>query len=104
MCDVCGQEVASITESDLYLRFILGEVRMEELTTSRERHIRCHPELAQFIVSSDFEPVHCQGVFAKEHLDAAFVAEQQARVTRAWRRLQDVAKKPIPLHEYPLPE
>ena len=30
-CEVCGQDVEAITESDLYLRFVLGEVPLEML-------------------------------------------------------------------------
>jgi len=26
LCDVCGQDVAAITDSDLYLRYVMGEV------------------------------------------------------------------------------
>src|SRR2546423_9550745 len=40
LCDVCGAEVAEITDSDLYLRYILGEVSLASLHVSRERHIR----------------------------------------------------------------
>ena len=29
LCDVCGQDVGEITESDLYLRYLLGEVPPE---------------------------------------------------------------------------
>jgi len=104
LCDVCGKDVEAITESDLYLRYILGEVPPLELPTLRERHIRCNPATAQYIVDPAFEPVRCEGMFAKEQMDAAYVAEQEARVTRAWRRLQEVPKLGIPLTEYPLPE
>ena len=31
MCDVCGKDVEDITDSDLYLRYILGEVRPDHL-------------------------------------------------------------------------
>jgi hypothetical protein len=104
LCDVCGQDVEAITNSDLYLRYIMGEVSPLELPTLRERHIRCNPATAQYIVAAGFEPVRCEGVFAKAHLDAAYVAEQETLVTRAWRRLQEVPKLGIPLTEYPLPE
>ena len=104
LCDVCGKDVEAITESDLYLRYILGEVSPLELPTLRERHIRCNPATAQYIVDPAFEPVRCEGMFAKEQMDAAYVMEQEARVTRAWRRLQEVPKLGIPLTEYPLPE
>jgi hypothetical protein len=104
LCEVCSQDVAEMTESDLYLRYVLGEVAPEHLHRTPERHIRCNPSLAQFIVDPSFEPVHCDGPFAKETLDAAYVAEQEARVTRAWRRLQELPCLRIPIIEYPLPE
>ena len=57
LCDVCGQEVEEMTDSDLYLRYVLGEVHPEQLHLLRERHIRCNPVTAQFIVDPGFEPV-----------------------------------------------
>ena len=105
LCDVCGQEVEEITDSDLYLRYVLGEVHPEQLHLLRERHIRCNPVTAQFIVDPGFEPVRCEGAFAKEQLDAAYVAEQEAQITRGWRRLQEIPKLGLPtIQEYPLPE
>jgi len=104
LCDVCGSDVEAMTDSDLYLRFILGEVRAEELHVNRERHIRCNPVLAQFIVDPAFQPVVCEGPFAKELLDSGSVAEQEERVTRAWRRLQQLPGSGLPILEYPLPE
>jgi hypothetical protein len=104
LCDVCGEEVEQITDSDLYLRYVLGEVSPLQLPTMRERHIRCNPATAQYIVDAAFEPVRCEGFFAKESLDAAFVAEQEERVTRAWRRLQQLPTLGLPITEYPLPE
>jgi hypothetical protein len=104
LCQVCGLEVEEITESDLYLRFVLGEVPAEQLHLLPECHIRCNPSLAQYIVDPAFPPVCCEGAFAKEHLDAAFAAEEEARVTRGWRRLQEVPTLGVPIIEYPLPE
>jgi hypothetical protein len=104
LCDVCGGEVAEITDSDLYLRFILGEVSLPQLHESPERHLRCNPATAQFIVDPAFPPVRCEGPFAKEFLDPAFVHEQEERVTRAWRRLQALPALNLPIAEYPLPE
>lgn len=104
LCDVCGREVEAIIDSDLYLRYVLGEVPPDRLTATPERHVRCNPTLAQFIVDPRFEPPPCQGPFAKEHLDAAFVAEQEAKVTRAWRRLQELPSLGLTIAEYPLPE
>jgi hypothetical protein len=104
LCEVCGQDVAEITDSDLYLRYVLGEVPPEQLHRVPERHIRCNPALAQFIVDPAFEAVRCEGPFAKEHLDAVYVAEQEARLTRGWRRLQELPKLGVPIIDYPLPE
>src|SRR5262249_28828570 len=104
LCEVCGGDVEAITDSDLYLRFVLGEVAPEKLHLLRERHIRCNPSLAQFIVDPAFPPVVCEGPFAKDQLDAAFVAEEETRVTRGWRRLQELPALGLPILEYPLPE
>ena len=88
LCEVCGGEVAEITDSDLYLRYVLGEVPAEQLHILPERHVRCNPALAQYVVDPAFPPMHCEGFFAKETLDAEFVATEEARVTRGWQRLQ----------------
>ena len=104
LCDVCGEDVEQITESDLYLRYVLGEVSPLVLPKERERHIRCNPAMAQYIVDPAFDAMRCEGMFAKETLDAAFVREQEERVTRAWRRLQEIPTLGIPITEYPLPE
>jgi hypothetical protein len=104
LCDVCGGDVESITDSDLYLRYVLGEVVPEELHLLRERHIRCNLALAQYIVDPDFPPIHCDGPFAKEGFDSAYVKEQEARVTRGWRRLQELPRLGLSIVEYPLPE
>jgi hypothetical protein len=104
LCEVCGRDVGEITDSDLYLRYVLGEVPAEQLHLLRERHVRCNPALAQYIVDPAFAPVRCEGVFAKEAMDPAFVAEEEARVTRGWRRLQELPALGVPIIEYPLPE
>jgi len=104
LCDVCGGDVESITESDLYLRYVLGEVSPLQLPSLRERHIRCNPATAQYIIDPGFEPVTCRGMFAKENLDPGFVNDEETRVTRAWRRLQEIPRLGIPITEYPLPE
>jgi hypothetical protein len=105
LCDVCAKDVEAIIDSDLYLRFILGEVHPEQLHRTPERHIRCNPILAQFVVDPAFEPVKCPGAFAKQHLDAEFVAHEEDRVTRGWRRLQEIPILGLStIQEYPLPE
>ncbi len=104
LCDVCGADVEAITDSDLYLRYILGEVSPLALPTQRERHIRCNPALAQYIVDPAFDPVRFEGAFAKENLDPEFVRAEEDRVTRGWRRLQAVPTLGVTIPEYPLPE
>ena len=104
LCDVCGQDVAELTDSDLYLRYVIGLLDPEVLHTTSERHIRCNPSLAQYIVADDFEPVAVDGAFNKRQLDTAFVRDQETLVTRGWKRLQEVAGLGIPIIEYPLPE
>ena len=104
LCEVCGEEVEDITTSDLYLRFVLGEVDPEKLHVAPERHIGCNPTLGQFIVDEEFPAVVVEGAFAKSGLDPEFVAEEEARVTRGFRRLREVfAVEGMPLTEYPLP-
>ena len=104
LCDVCGKDVEDITQSDLYLRFVMGQVRPDELHRTPERHIRCNPTVAQFIVDPAFESVRVDGPFAKEHLDPNYVREQESLVTLAWRRLQEIPQLGIHIIEYPLPE
>ncbi len=105
LCEVCGQDVADITDSDLYLRYVLGEVDPETLHIRPERHIRCNPTLAQFIVAEGFEPVVVEGPFAKAELDPEFVAQEEQRVTAGYLRLREVFQRTeeIPITEYPLP-
>jgi hypothetical protein len=100
-CEVCGRDVEAIVDSDLYLRYVLGEVPLEGLHLAPERHVRCNPALAQYIVDASFEPVACEGPFGKRELDASFVAEEERRVTRAWRRLQEIPTLGLSLAEYP---
>ena len=104
LCDICGGDVENIWDSDLYLRYVIGQVDPETLHTTRERHIRCNPTLAQFIVDPAFPRIACDGAFAKANLDPTFVAEEEARVTRGWRRLQEIPTLGLPVTEYPLPE
>ena len=105
LCDVCGGDVENITDSDLYLRFVTGMLDPETLHTTRERHIRCNPALAQFIVDETFSPVVVEGDFDKRKLDRAFVQERESLITRGWRRLHELqGQKELSILEYPLPE
>ena len=101
-CDVCGRDVEVVTESDLYLRYVLGEVPLEMLHLSPERHVRCNPALAQYVVDERFPPLACDGPFGKDHFDPDYVAQEERRVSRGWRRLQSIPTLGVTLAEYPL--
>ena len=101
-CEVCGADVATIADSDLYLRYVLGEVPLEQLHLSPERHIRCNPALAQYIVDPRFEPMTCEGAFAKSLFDREFVESEERRVTRGWQRLLAIPGLGLSVPEYPL--
>ena len=105
------------TEIDSEARSLLDEVKPggviifgrnvaqpEQLHLLPERHIPCNPALAQYIIDPEFPPLRCEGLFAKEQLDPTFVAEEEARVTRGWRRLRELPALGLPILEYPLPE
>ncbi len=101
-CEVCGLDVEAIVESDLYLRYVLGEVPLELIHRLRERHIACNPALAQYIVDPAFTPIACEGPFAKTSMDADFVRGEEERVTRGWWRLQAIPTLGLTVAEYPL--
>ncbi|HEV3025079.1 MAG TPA: hypothetical protein VGX76_21560 [Pirellulales bacterium] len=105
LCDICGDDVEEMTDSDLYLRYVIGLVDPETLHTTRERHVRCNAVLAQFIVDGDFDPVEVEGPFDKRTLDPAYVRQREILVTRGWRRLREVSgKEGLTILDYPLPE
>jgi hypothetical protein len=104
LCEVCGEDVAELTDSDLYLRYVIGLLDPEVLHTTKERHVRCNPTLAQYITADNFTPMVVDGPFDKRQLDPAFVREQEILITRGYHRLKEVASLGIPIIEYPLPE
>lgn len=104
LCEVCGHEVTSIVDSDLYLRYIIGQLDAERLHLSRERHLRCNPTLSQYIVDDRFEPLEIAGDFSRLNLDPDFVQKHSSWITRGYQRLWTIseAEDPISLLEYPL--
>lgn len=102
ICEVCGEPVDEIVDSDLYLRFIIGLAAESELTQSPERHIRCNPVQAQFIVHDEFAPVVVDGPFDKRALDEDHVRQQEELITQGWLRLREVTGSGLPVSEYPL--
>ena len=106
LCEVCGEEVKNIAESELYLRFVTGQISSQELLGSPERHLQCTPVTAQFIVTPEFTPIDAPGPFNKHDLDDEFVRQQESLLTRGWLRLQELSQleEAIPLADYPLEE
>lgn len=105
-CEVCGEDVTSIVDSDLYLRFVIGELDPEVLHTSPERHIRCNPVLAQFICHADFPGVTVEGAMSADQLDAEFLRERTEWVSRGYARLLEISatEGDRDVTAYPLPE
>ena len=104
LCEVCGDDVGGIAESDLYLRYVIGLIDPETLHTTPERHIRCNPALGQFIVDDCFEAIFIDGDFDKRLLDPAFVKQRETLITAGWLRLLELSKQQdVSLLEYPLP-
>lgn len=105
-CEVCGQDVTSIADSDLYLRYVIGELDPEVLHTTPERHLRCNPVLAQFIDDAAFAGVAVDGPFARTNLDEGYVTARAVLVTRGYRRLRKIAETADvrDVTAYPLPE
>jgi hypothetical protein len=105
LCCVCGEDVANVTQSDLYLRYVIGVIDPELLHATPERHIRCNPGLAQFIVADDFEPVILENEFSKQHLDVDYVRQRESLVTRGYQRLFEIRTlQDTSILEFPLPE
>ena len=101
-CEVCGADVEAVADSDLYLRYVLGEVPLERLHTQPERHVRCNAALAQYIRDRGFPELTCGGAFDKSLFDPDFVRGEEQRVTRGWRRLQAIPTLGLSVPEYPL--
>ena len=91
-CRVCRDEVDFITDSELYLRYVIGEVDPELLATVSECHLQCNPILSQFIDDRRFVLTTAppEG-FAKELLDAEYCRTRTERVTMGYRRLWEYA-------------
>ncbi len=104
ICCICQKDVANITVSDLYLRYVIGQIDPEVLHTTEEKHIRCNPTLAQYIVDPNFEPVVVEGDFDKRQLDPKFVRQQESLITRGWQRLQELKGYEGSILDYPLPD
>lgn len=107
LCEVCGEEVEGLTNSALYLQYVIGWIDPETLHTRRECHLRCLPSLAQYIEDERFRPaVEVDDVFDRRQLDADFVRQQTQLITRGYQRLWELQTKRrgLTVTDYPLPE
>lgn len=105
LCRVCGKEVEDIIDSELYLRFVIGEIDPETLHTQPECHLRCNPTLAQFITDRRFEPyIKADGMFSKEVLDVEYVKARSTLVDLGYARLWEIMNDEVGMSviEYPL--
>jgi hypothetical protein len=102
LCAVCRKEVEQIEDSELYLRYVLNEVKWEELDRYPERHLACNPALSQFIVTSGYVTPEVAGAFSKKQLDPDFVRLEEVRVTRGYERLRELSGSHRPIWEYPI--
>jgi len=108
LCRVCGEEVEHITDSQLYLSYVIGEIDPETLHATPECHLRCAPVFSQFIRDPRFEPpIQIEGIFSMVQLDEDYVAARIQLVSRGFGRLWEIRqerRKPLTVIEYPLPE
>lgn len=105
VCTVCGRQVETLADSWLYVRFACGEVGAADLPASKDRHLRCAPELAQYVVDPAFAPlVDDRPETDKRRRDPEEVRARERLLTRAWRRLAGAEGKGWPIEEYVLPE
>ena len=56
MCEVCGDEVEDITGSDLYLRYVLGEVEARHLMTAAGTPAALRSDLSELRCTPPGEP------------------------------------------------
>lgn len=106
LCEVCGEPVEKLSDSALYLQFVIGWIDSGLLQSRRECHLRCVPTLAQFVEHPDFEPVEIEGDFDRRLLDPDLAAKRQELVSAGYERLRILQKKRkgLAIEEYPLPE
>jgi hypothetical protein len=85
---------------------VIGWIDPETLHTRPDCHLLCEPSLAQFVEHEDFPVVYNEGEFDRRRLDADFVAERVALITRGYHRLSQIQakRKGLAVTDYPLPE
>ena len=88
ICPVCGDEVKRLIDSSLYLQYVIGWIPAEKLHLTPDIHLRCNPNLSQFIDSDEFPSVTIDGAFDRRSLDTNFVQQRSQLVTRGYQRLR----------------
>jgi hypothetical protein len=108
LCRVCGEEVEHITDSQLYLSYVIGEIDPETLHATPECHLLCSPSFSQFIDDERLGLIPVvEGPFSKGQLDPTYVESRTKLLTRGYSRLweiRQVRRKPLTVIEYPLSE
>ncbi|MBU6384682.1 MAG: hypothetical protein KGS49_01970 [Planctomycetes bacterium] len=108
LCRICKQEVEKLSESELYLRFVIGEIDPETLHLSSECHLDCNPVLAQFIDDHRYaSQSQVPEGFRIEDLDPQYVTQRKQLVTRGFQRLLEIQanrKAFSQVQDYPLEE
>lgn len=108
LCRVCGEEVEAITDSELYLKFVIGEIDPEVLHLESECHLLCNPTLSQFIDDERFQSQPLSNpLFSREALDPSFVEKRRELLNRGYRRLWEIRghRAQFPkVQDYPLPD
>ena len=108
LCRVCGEEVEHITDSQLYLSFVVGEIDPETLHSSTECHLKCAPAFSQFINDPRYVIFSkVEGPFAKTQLDTEYVESRTRLISRGYDRLwviREERRHPLTVIEYPLPD
>ena len=77
LCEVCGQDVAVVTDSDLYLRYVLARCHWNACTASRSGTWAATRPPPSTFVDAAFSLVSVPGDFGKASLDPAFVGPKR---------------------------
>jgi len=108
LCRICNQEVEKLSESELYLRFVIGEIDPETLHLSSECHLDCNAVLAQFIDDHRYAgQSQVPEGFRIDDLDPQYVTQRKQLVTRGYQRLLEIQanrKAFSQVQDYPLEE
>lgn len=104
LCQVCREEVGRLIDSSLYLQYVIGWISSEELQKHPDIHLRCNPNLSQFIQAPElFPPIEVDGPFDKRNLDPGFTAQRVELITRGYLRLRQLqTDRSLPIQDYPM--